>query len=882
MKLRILAISVLLALTFSNASAQVSPELQDRLDQRPNTTRIDVIILNEGGASERAIEAVKNAGGNISHRFEIIDGVSATIPKIAAGNIANRRFIREVQPDYNVNTVLSESADTVNAREVWNQNITGEGIDVAVLDTGIEDNTVLDVQRQTDFTDEGTDDLNGHGTHVAGIVASPDDQYRGIAYGADLFDVKVIDRNGTGKTSDVISGLDYAVENGAEVATLSLGANVRDCDGTSAISEAVDNAVEQGITVTVAAGNSGPENRSLNAPGCAEKPITVGSSGRGEVSDFSSRGPTSDGRSKPDIVAPGERITSLTNNRGDGPSFESLSGTSMATPHVAGATALLLSEENLKPSELKKIIQETADDLGYSSNAQGAGRIDIYQAYQAINNKTEENRTENRSETTGNSIPVIEADDVEVKEVNGSLEARMSVEVRDRDNDSLEASFYFEGQEVSQIRGYGELSHTESNLSRNSTYTWRAEATDGINTSSTERLEFTTEQERDEENSTSNRTGKRLPSQASETARKATSGFFNPNSPFYSLDIAVDRASVALGIRSREKVMEERAQEARKMAESGDEEAAGKAIRNLRETSGNGENASREASETLEKAIETAPEKARDGLRKALENVEKERKTQKESRKGEETKNSSKDTDSDRESEAKDSRSKEQDKEKRLEKKRPEDRNSTEQEKRDKKRLEEKKESIEDNNSMEYNKTEKTNQKNTREKNLKEQTTTPEKNISQEKEKIQNTSERKENYREDENNTEKSVRNPGENSGSLEENTSDEKDQRRRETEESVRKNSGTKTEESEEEKRNTSGGTGKSTEAEIKTSAGKTKGGAKVEADVESKSPGNGENEVSETSSDREKESEGKSKKPGSEASLSEITGRFFESLFG
>lgn len=625
----ILAFATLL--TLSTVSAQISPGLEDRLDQRPDTERVDVIILTQPNANEQAKNAVRNANGNISHDFSIIDGVAVTIPKVAAENLADRDFVREIQPDYKVETRLSESTDTVNAEEIWGQNITGEGVDVAVLDTGIEDNTILNVEDQVEYTSEGTDDLNGHGTHVAGIIASPDEEYRGVAYGADLFDVKVLDQEGTGSVSDVIAGLEWAVENNADVATLSLGAAVEECDGTSSISEAVDNTVEEGVTVTVAAGNNGPDSETITAPGCAEKPITVGSSSNGEISDFSSRGPTADGRVKPDLVAPGEGITSLTSNDGDSPQFETLSGTSMATPHVAGVAALLLSEEeDLTPSEVKNLTTSTAEDLGFDANGQGAGRLDAYAAYQQV--AQAQNQTENE---TGNQAPVVEVLDTQVNLLNKSAEAELAINATDSDNDSLNATFYVEREQVSQQEGYGEIRHTEVNLSLNTSYSWSAEVTDGINTTSTGTQSFNTDIETDRENETEdgnqteNRTGPELPSQASDTARKATSGFFNPTSPFYRLDLAMDRASVAVGLRTRESVMEERASEARAMAERGDEKAADKAVNELRNTAGDSENATSEAEETLNRVLEGAPEEAKQGLRNSLENAEKNRQQRK-------------------------------------------------------------------------------------------------------------------------------------------------------------------------------------------------------------------------------------------------------------
>ena len=617
-------------LTLSTVSAQISLGLQDRLDQRPDTERVDVIILTQPNANEQAKSAVRNANGNISHDFNIIDGVAVTIPKVAAENLADRDFVREIQPDYNVETRLSESADTVDAEEVWSQNVTGEGVDVAVLDTGIEDNTILNVEEQVDYTSEGTDDLNGHGTHVAGIIASPDEEYRGVAYGADLFDVKVLDQEGTGSASDVISGLEWAVENNADVATLSLGAAVEECDGTSSISEAVDNTVEEGVTVTVAAGNNGPDSETITAPGCAENPITVGSSSNAEISDFSSRGPTADGRVKPDLVAPGEGITSLTNNDGDSPQFETLSGTSMATPHVAGAAALLLAEEDLSPSEVKNLTTYTAEDLGFDTNDQGSGRLDAYAAYQQVSQT--QNQTENE---TGNEAPAVEVLGTQVNFLNESAEAELAINATDSDDETLNATFYFEGEQVSQQEGYGEITNTEANLSLNTTYNWSAEVTDGTNTTVTGTQSFSTdvdtgnENETEDGNQTGNRTGPELPPQASDTARKATAGFFNPTSPFYGFDVAFDRASVAVGLRTRESVMEERASEARAMAEKGNEEAAEKAVNKLRNTAGDSENATKEAEETLNRVLEGAPEEAKQGLRNALENAEKNRQQRK-------------------------------------------------------------------------------------------------------------------------------------------------------------------------------------------------------------------------------------------------------------
>lgn len=497
MKEKLVAATALILLTLPTGTAQISGELQQQLDQTPDTERVDVIIITQENAAEQARTAVRNAGGNVTHDFNLINGVAVTIPKVAADNLADRDFVREIQPDAQVKTVLDTSTETVDTEEVWQQNITGENIDVAVLDTGIENDTDLNVEREAYYTGDNAEDYNGHGTHVAGIIASPDSQYRGVAYGADLYDVKVLSSSGIGSSSDIIAGLEWAVDNGAEVATLSLGAQVETCDGTSALAEAVNNAVEQGVVVTVAAGNSGPENQTLATPGCAERPITVGSSSDGEVSEFSSRGSTADGRAKPDVVAPGEEITSTYIGSQE---YETLSGTSMATPHVAGAAALLLAENpDLTPSEIKNVTKSTATDLGFSQNTQGSGRINIYAAYQAV--------TPGESNKPSETLQV-EAIGTEVN-TTGEITAEFKVNASGPENATLNTTFYFQGAEQTVETGKGLLSANVGNLSTNTTYNWSAETTDGTNTSSTlvQTFSTATEENQTEENRTGNITG---------------------------------------------------------------------------------------------------------------------------------------------------------------------------------------------------------------------------------------------------------------------------------------------------------------------------------------------------------------------------------------
>lgn len=488
------ALVILTSLIAFSASAQVTPDLQERLDEGPDTERIDVIIQTSG-PSDRAVEAVRNSGGNVSARFSIINGISATVPKVAAENLAQRPFVERVDPDFQMETVLDSTTSQINATGVWEQNVTGSDVDVAVLDTGISDHGSLNVESSVDFTGEGSGDGNGHGTHVAGTVASQDEDYRGTSYGADLFSVKVLKSDGTGSASNLIEGIEWAVEKDAEVVSLSLGAPVEECDGEDSVSEALNNAYDSGTLPVVAAGNEGPDSETITLPGCAEDVVTVGSVGSdGDISSFSSRGPTADGRVKPDVVAPGESVTSTWNDGG----FETLSGTSMATPHVSGTAALLLAENSsLTTEELKSIIEESADDLGYDENTQGAGLLNSYEAYQQV--AVQENQT-NETNQTEDFAPVIEEASPVSETVNDTVDGEgvdvnLSAVVSDNDSESLNISFEFANDTVIQeFNGSSEMEakYVLQNLPENTSYEWKVEASDGNSTVITDDLPFRT------------------------------------------------------------------------------------------------------------------------------------------------------------------------------------------------------------------------------------------------------------------------------------------------------------------------------------------------------------------------------------------------------
>ncbi|GEM_PF-1734714 len=289
--------------------------------------------------------------------------------------------------------LLDTAVPVVNVTDLWNSSYNGSGIKICILDTGINKTHPAFGSRviaEKDFVTDDSDgnnpaDFHGHGTHVAGIAASENETYKGIAYGASLLNAKVFSSTTTIATdSNIMSGIDWCIQQGADILSMSFGGAGTSDDMLSAY---VDLAVDAGKIVVIAAGNSGPFGdsecrtsgdgslQSVCSPGLAHKVITVGSTKKDDViSSFSSRGPTEDGRIKPDVTAHGQSITSV--NFHDG--WISMSGTSMATPMVAGLAAVILqAKKNITPEELKALMMNTAKDLGDSGkdNIYGAGRI---------------------------------------------------------------------------------------------------------------------------------------------------------------------------------------------------------------------------------------------------------------------------------------------------------------------------------------------------------------------------------------------------------------------------------------------------------------------------------------------------------------------------
>ncbi|MFJ5550655.1 S8 family peptidase [Streptomyces sp. NPDC093225] len=292
---------------------------------------------------------------------------------------------------------LDRSTRQIGADKAWAAGYDGKGVKIAVLDTGV-DATHPDLkgkvvaQRNFSLAADVTDHF-GHGTHVASIAAgtgaASGGKFRGVAPGATLLNGKVLDDGGSGDDSGIIAGMEWAVAQGADVINLSLGG--ADQPGIDPMEATVNRlSKEKGVLFAIAAGNAGAPG-SVGSPGSAEAALTVGAvDDHDKLADFSSRGPrVGDGAIKPDVTAPGVDITAaaapgsvIEKEVGQEPKgYLTISGTSMATPHVAGAAALLKQQHpTWKGADLKGVLTASTKPGAYTAFEQGSGRIAVDKA----------------------------------------------------------------------------------------------------------------------------------------------------------------------------------------------------------------------------------------------------------------------------------------------------------------------------------------------------------------------------------------------------------------------------------------------------------------------------------------------------------------------
>lgn len=375
--------------------------------------RASVALMRRAGL--RALERLRptlEARQNVQVRrvLWITRSLALDIDADALVELAERGDVANVAHDKQLILIyLDASRPLIRADQVENNlNITGRGVRVAILDTGVDfTHAALApvMGGQFDFTGEGVGDLHGHGTHCAGVVASNDRGRRGVAPGVVLSDYKHLNSAGSGNASNGIAAIQQSVTDGIAVSSNSWGASHANglwtCpDGTCVFCTAANAAVAAGQVFVVAAGNDNNDSCAtydthIGCPGNASDVITVGGSTKSDgLYDSSSIGPTPDGRPKPDVVAPGVDIVSARSSTGsdmDGkaPVVDGIwceaTGTSMSTPHVSGIAALMLQRNNaLTPAQIKSVLMSTAVNIGGTPDEMGSGRVDAFAAVSAV------------------------------------------------------------------------------------------------------------------------------------------------------------------------------------------------------------------------------------------------------------------------------------------------------------------------------------------------------------------------------------------------------------------------------------------------------------------------------------------------------------------
>jgi serine protease AprX len=439
-------VPVMLCLLAAAPTAALAKDHPDKVDQ-------SVAIVEEATGGGVAIPVIVQAPGALDQvrsiiplgvditSMPIVDSLAAFLTPEEIATLADQDFVQLILADAQVHgfdaggsmDVTNASIGLADVPPASDGGPTGRGVGVAVLDTGVSVNTDLPASRLVgwkDFINDGPTpyDDAGHGTFVAGLIAGDGTaslpladggyattQFRGVAPGADIVGVKVLDEVGQGRTSDLIAGIAWTIAHrsqyGIRVMNISLGGNPVGPVSKDPVARAVEAAWRAGITVVCAAGNEGDFGPgSILSPGNDPFVITVGavdtrqtpSRADDSVAAYSSVGPTLfDQLAKPDLVAPGQRLVSLRTPgsyidvnfpgnviplaqfapaapAGTGSAYLMLSGTSAATPVVAGAAALLLDDDPyLSPDDVKVRLMDTADPVAGDAGEQGAGMIDV-------------------------------------------------------------------------------------------------------------------------------------------------------------------------------------------------------------------------------------------------------------------------------------------------------------------------------------------------------------------------------------------------------------------------------------------------------------------------------------------------------------------------
>jgi serine protease AprX len=377
---------------------RVSDDLAPRLRSARSSDALDVIVTGLSAAQARAV-----AGGFAVRRdFSLIRGFAARLTAGQARALAADRRTLRVEGDrtaHVTDTATDADYGAAAARSAFG--LTGAGVGICTIDTGVDPNHEQIAGRTVVFKDLiGTSstayDDHGHGTHVMSIAAGDGvgggaaAAHKGVAPAAALYAVKALDSSGSGADSGIVTAVQWcAGQSGVRVISMSLGDSTPS-DGNDALSQAVDAAADAGKVVVVAAGNAGDDTQTVPSPGAARKALTVGAASDHSaavgapyadagvfLAPFSSRGPTVDGRVKPDVIGPGVTVEAA--QAGTTTGYVTYSGTSMATPYVAGVVALGLQANPVAtPTQVLDAMTATAEDWGPPGKDDdwGAGLVD--------------------------------------------------------------------------------------------------------------------------------------------------------------------------------------------------------------------------------------------------------------------------------------------------------------------------------------------------------------------------------------------------------------------------------------------------------------------------------------------------------------------------
>ncbi|AIQ57599.1 S8 family peptidase [Paenibacillus borealis] len=377
---------------------------------------IPVIIQFKHPLTPAGIRALQKHLGThafpIKHQLPLHRAVASRVTLKCLKQVCCWSGVHKVYLDGIKKTTLNIATPSIGATAVErSRGLTGKGINIAVLDTGVYPHPDLTrpVNRILAFKDyinhrKCPYDDNGHGTHITGDAAgngwSSKGKYKGPAPEAGIVGIKVLDKNGDGYDSTIIKAIEWCIARRKKlklrILSMSFGGPVSPSAKDDILVQAVEKAVKAGLTVVIAAGNSGPGRRTVESPGISPSAITVGAvNDRRTVTQkddriavYSSRGPAPGGKVKPDLVAPGDSVISLRAPGSQlvrelpgnkvGKKYFKLSGTSISTPIVSGAAAQLLQlRPCLTPCQVKALLKRNAFPLGLKPNTAGSGEIDV-------------------------------------------------------------------------------------------------------------------------------------------------------------------------------------------------------------------------------------------------------------------------------------------------------------------------------------------------------------------------------------------------------------------------------------------------------------------------------------------------------------------------